>query len=316
MTRTSESIPDYVSYDNIIGRRIDTRIYQGLQALGGGQFKDLVKPEVGRGGEPNFGMLENGQYPNPMSAEQAQALDRLSADPQVGLSQDTRDAIRDISRCMDELHYERCSGVPLSGQTFPLQRPAKQDAMYYPGEEGRKYYAFKPVTTAKQALVAAVESGDLEKVRQAQQAFEQAEAATDRALGILRSDKLNQAPVFSPNVESTRSNTGDVPEKYATDSTNQKKLNSLYIGCATLKSAGLTLEELCRDPAKTARTLGQRLLAAGGLSARRSTATPRRSERTGASRPSCGKRRARWRPARITTTPWARSTWRTPGTGS
>lgn len=266
--RSNASVPGYESYDNIVGRRVDVLRAQGLQELGGGQFKDAVKPAVGGGGAPDFNVLDETQYPNPLSAEQDRELDKLSADPGVGLSQDTRDAVRELSQCMDELHYERVSGVPLSGQVFPLKRPEKPDEMYYQNEEGIKYYAFRPVATAKQELAAAVKSGDLERVRQAQEAYEQAEASTDRAIEILKSDKLNQNPLFSPNVESTRASTGDVPEKFALDTTNQKKLNSLYIGYATLKSAGLTLEDLCKDPAKTAKAIGRQVLAAGGLNAR------------------------------------------------
>ena len=266
--RSNESVPGYDSYDDIIGRRVDARTNQGLQALGGGQFKDAVKPGVGGGGAPSFNVLEEDQYPNPLSAEQAQELDKLSADPKVGLSEDTRQAIRELNQCLDELHFERVSGAPLNGQIFPIQKPEKPDDMYYPSEEGFKYYGLRPVTTAKQKLVAAVKSGDLERVRQAQEAYEQAEATTDKVFGILRSDKLNQAPLFSPNVESTRASTGDVPEKYALDTTNQKKLNSLYIGYTVLKSAGMTLEDLCTDPAKTAKAIGRQVLAAGGLNSR------------------------------------------------
>ncbi|MBQ6159551.1 MAG: hypothetical protein IJK24_01465 [Oscillospiraceae bacterium] len=266
--RSNANVPGYENYDNIVGRRVNVRQVQGLQTLGDGQFKDLVKPAVGGGGAPDFSLLSEDQYPNPMPAEQAQALDKLSADPKVGLSEDTRQAVRELSQRLDELHFERVSGAPLSGQIFPLHKPEKPDDMYYPNEEGYKYYAFRPVAHAKQMLIAAVKRGDLEEVRQAQEAYEQAEASTDKAIEILKSDKLNPAPIFSPNVESTRASTGDMPEKFALDTTNQKKLNSLYIGYATLKSAGLTLEELCKDPAKTAKTLGKQLIAAGGLNSR------------------------------------------------
>lgn len=266
--RSNANVPGYESYDNIVGRRVNVRQVQGLQTLGDGQFKDAVKPAFSGDGIPDFEILSTTQYPNPMSAEQAQALDKLSADPKGGLSEDTRQAVRELSQRLDELHFERVSGAPLSGQIFPLHKPDKPDDMYYPNEEGFKYYAFRPVITAKWKLAAAVKRGDLGEVRQAMEAYEQAEASTDKAIEILKSDKLNPAPIFSPNVESTRASTGDMPEKFALDTTNQKKLNSLYIGYATLKSAGMSLEDLCKDPAKTAKTLGKQLIAAGGLNSR------------------------------------------------
>ena len=266
--RSYASIPDYQNYDDMIGRRVGMRTYQGLKELGGGRFKDAVKPSVGGGGAPDVYIFDESQYQNPLTEEDAQELDKLSADPNVGLSEDTRQALRGLSQCLDDLHFERHSGAPLSGQIFPLQKPEKPDDMYYQNEEGIKYYAFRPVTDAKRVLLYAVKSGDLDRVRQAQEAYEQAQAATDKAFDILKSDKLNQAPLFSPNVESTRSSTGDVPEKYALDTTNQKKLNCLYIGYATLKSAGMTLEDLYTDPVKTAKAIARQVLSAGGLNSR------------------------------------------------
>ena len=163
--RTNSAVPGYETYDDMVGRRVDARTKQGLQELGGGQFGELVKPGIGWAGQVTFDLMKKEQYPEPMSAEQAQALDTLSADPGVGLSQDTRDAVREISRYMDELHYERCSGAALSGRVFPLKKPEKPDDMFYQNEEGTKYYAFRPVAVAKWDLVKAVKSGDLEKVR-------------------------------------------------------------------------------------------------------------------------------------------------------
>ena len=170
--RSNANVPGYESYDNIVGRRVNVRQGQGLQTLGDGQFKDAVKPAFSGDGIPDFEILSTTQYPNPMSAEQAQALDKLSADPKVGLSEDTRQAVRELSQRLDELHFERVSGAPLSGQIFPLHKPEKPDDMYYPNEEGFKYYAFRPVVTAKWKLVAAVKRGDLEEVRQAMEAYD------------------------------------------------------------------------------------------------------------------------------------------------
>lgn len=266
--RSNLKMDDYECYDNIIGRRVEKIKQKGLEQLGDGQFKELVTPSQGPDGAPEYNILEESQFPNPMTEQQEQTLDRLSKDPKTGLSEDTRQSLRELSRCFDELHYEEHSGAPLNGQFFPLQRPTKPDDSYFPSEEGFKYYAFRPLANAKRSLIAAVKEGDLEKIRQAQEKYEQVERTLDKAFGILKSDKLSSEPLFSPNVESTRSSTGDLPEKYALDTTNQKKLNCLYVTYATLKSAGMTLEDLYSDPAGTAKRLGKQLLGAGGVNAR------------------------------------------------
>lgn len=121
---------------------------------------------------------------------------------------------------------------------------------------------------AKEKLRNAVQAGDLEAVRQAQAEYEQLEAVTDKAFGILGSEKVCQEPLFSGNVESTRSNMRFMPAKYSLDTTRQKKLNSLYLGYTLLKRAGLTFKDLYTEPAKTARLIRSKLVTASGLNAR------------------------------------------------
>ena len=266
--RAGGSVPEYEKYDDIVGRRLDVYQARGLQKLGNGRFKDLVKPGPGKGGAPHFDVLSDAQYPFPMTEDQEKALGELSKDPNTGLSPDTRQALRDLSQCLDEMHFEQCSSEPLSGQYFPLHRPASPKDSHFQNEEGDKYYAFRPVVYAKRRLVAAVKEGDLEKVRRAQDEYDRIEAILDKAFGILKSDKFSSAPLFSPNVESTRSTTGDLPEKYLLDTTNQRKLNCLYVAYATLKNAGLTLEDLFTDPVNTAKTIGKKVIAAGGMNSR------------------------------------------------
>ena len=266
--RTLTSAPGYESVDNVNGRRADQMQGNGLKSLGKGAFKDLVVPEPGADGRPTFSLLDDGQYPNPMTQEQLQNLETLSADPKVGMSSETRSVVKELSGYLEEMQYMQHSGAALTGQNFPMSRPTAENNTYLPAEEGIKYYAFRPLHNRKAELIAAVKAGDLERVRQAQENYEKTERTLDKIMGLLKSDRVSQEPLFSPNVESTRSTTGDLPEKYLLDTTNQRKLNSIYVAFVSLKNAGLSLEDLCADPAGTARKIGQQYLATNGVNAR------------------------------------------------
>ena len=268
--RTRKEVPGYECFDDIVGRRVDVYRAQGLQELGGGSFKDNIKPSVGGGGAPDFSIINAKEYQNHLTQQQEQQLDQLSRDKDVGLSEDTRQALRELSGYMDQLNYDEVAGIakPLSGQVFPPHRPAKEGEMYFEGEQGEKYYAFWPLKKARDQVLLAVMDGDLEKIRQAQEKYEKTEQIYDKAFAVLKSEKLFDGPLFAPNTESTRSSTGDLPEKFALDTTNHKKLNCLFIAYTQLKSAGLTLEDLITDPAGTAKKIGKGILDAGAMNSR------------------------------------------------
>lgn len=265
--RTNGTVANYTSYDDIVGRRVDIMRADGLESLGDGAFKGLVKPSMSIDGTPDFNMMNGSQYPVPMTEEQERKLAELSRDKNIGLSEDTRSALKELSQCMDELDFS-VIGMPLSGQSFPPHKPKENGEKYYQAEQGEKYYAFWPLEAAKRDLRTAVKSGDIEQVRLAQEKYEKVEKTMDRAFEILKSKKLYGGPLFGPNLESTRSSTGDLPEKYALDTTNQKKLNGLFIAYTQLKSAGLTLEDLVSDPVGTAKKLSRGMLEAGSLDSR------------------------------------------------
>lgn len=174
----------------------------------------IIRAEFRAALGPRGGLNSSARAPN-------QTLDKLSVDPGVGLSEDTRQALGELRRCLDDLHFEQSSGAPLNGQFFPLQRPSSPDDSYYKTEEGHKYDAFRPVVNAKRRLLFAVKSGDLERVRQALEAYDQAEAALrsknegraptqeeiDKFAGVIRTDRRFQA--FMQEKESKLANGAD-----------------------------------------------------------------------------------------------------------
>ncbi len=265
--RTTERIRNYPNYDDLIGRRVDIIQQQGLQSLGNGAFKDVVKPSVMEG-LYEFSFLEEKQYPVPMTEEQEKKLNELSQNKDIGLSQDTREALREVGLYMDQLDYDETVGTPLSGQVFPSHRPKNENERFFEGEQGIKYYAFWPLYSAKVRLIRAVQEGDIDSIREAQEKYEKTEETLDRAFAVLKSDKLYSGPLFPPNVESTRESSGLLPEKFALDTTRQKKLNAVFAAYAQMKSAGLTLEALANDPAGTARKICLSYVQAGGLDSR------------------------------------------------
>ena len=270
LIRSRRSHPGYENFDNIVGRRVDIYRAQGLQELGNGSFKDNVKPGAGPDGTPSFNILTETEYPNHLTEQQEEQLDELSKDKKVGLSEDTRQALRDLSGYLDQLNFDAISDIasPLSSQVFPPHKPTKEGETYFKGEQGRKYYAFWPLAQARDQVLLAVKNGTLEEIRQAQEQYEKTAQIYDKAFEVLKSEKLFDGPLFAPNIESTRTGTGDLPERFLLDTTNQKKLNCLFIAYTQLKSAGLTLEDLITDPAGTAKKFNQGIMEAGAMDSR------------------------------------------------
>lgn len=259
--------PGYVDGEKISNDRLDVLREQGFTLLADGQYADLIQHGTNLAGSPYYEILVD-NFSHPLSPQETEALHQLGTQEASGLSQEAKDVLRSVVKDMDELDYSVAGTKPLAESGFPSRRPTQPGEVKYNSEQGVKYYAFWPVAAAKNRLINAVNAGDLEKIRGAVEDYRRAEKVTDRMMETLRSEKCSQDPTYSANVESTRSDTGQIPEKYAVDYHNQNKLNSLSLAYLSLKNADMTMEELINDPVAAGRKLGERYLEGSGLDSR------------------------------------------------
>lgn len=262
-TKTGTGFP---SDDKMQGDRAQLRREQGFQKLADGKYKDLISHGYYQSGAPDYEVLTD-NFTRELTAEDNQALDALSKNGDEGLSQDAKDVLESIAQGFDQLDYSDSETLMLTNQAFPARRPEQPGEIQFNTEHKVKYYAFYPLSLAKSRLTNAVLSGDMKQIRQAMEEYRRIDGVTDGMMKTLRSDKVSDEPVYSANVESTRSATRKLPEKYALDFSRQNKLNSLAVSYFSLKNAKLSMKELMDDPIGTARKMGERYLEGCGLDA-------------------------------------------------
>ena len=240
-------------FKTVLDHMPSVKVDSGIKKLAGGKFADTMVRETNSDGSPRYDPQSVSQFGRPLSEEDKKELSDISKDRDTGLSQDTIDAVNELSEKFDALDYStHANNVPMRSKDFPtLKHPGKDDVCYA-NEQGRKYYAFWPLVYTKMQLRRAVIEGDLDKVRELTDKYEQQDRHMQSMMDIVHSDKLSSDASFSGNVNSTRSDTGLMPEKYATDYIGHNKLNSLYEIHAFSKNTGISAEELAKDPYGTA----------------------------------------------------------------
>ena len=265
----TKGIPDlsYPSPDSVTDKRGNLTVQEGLELLGNGEFKDVIQPQI-INELPTYSFVDTEQYVRPLSEEDQNELLRLSRNPETGLSGQTRQALSELEKLMNGVDYTKAESANLAGMLFPPRRPMGKNEQYIMPEEKRKYYAFYPLMAARQDLASAVVHGDLDEIRAAQAEYDKVDASLGAMMDTLKSKELSDQPLFSANVESTRGSTPFLPEKYALDPNNQKKLNSVFVGYAALKNSGIPLSELANDPAGTMIKLADSLIESNGFSSR------------------------------------------------
>ena len=252
--------------DSMQDRRRALRRQNGLRKLGDGRFGELIQHKSWPNGAPKYSMTED-SFRRPILEEDHAELRRLSTDPDTNLSQETKDAVKALSDLMSQLDYNAAT-IYLTAEQFPVVRPRDEEARFFPAEQAIKGYGFTAFLSAKEKLRQAVRQGNLQEIERCYRDFEKAERITDEMIGILKSDKLSQEAIFSDNVESLRPGSGDLPSKYLLDYTGQCKLNSLFMGYACLKNAGMTLEDLMNDPYGVTQKLVESYMQNAGLDGR------------------------------------------------
>ena len=255
----STSPPGSHSVDAILEGRSGTLIHHGLELLDGNEsFKDLVKPaDKTSSGAPLNTMSDS--FTKELSEQELNYLHGQD----LGLSEETRNVMRSIMKQMDDLKYRDYGSSLLNRSKFPLSQPTEIGERYIFTEHAQKYYAFVPVVRTKQAVAAAVRSGDMKALADAVKKYDRIEKLTDDMMETLRSDRVSHEPVFSSNLDSTRENTLLIPAKYVTQLSNHIKLNSLFVLHANLINAKLSLDDLMKDPMGVCEKLGEQYLKAG-----------------------------------------------------
>jgi|GEM_PF-5297570 len=227
-----------------------THIYKrGVQELAGGQFKDVMKiPELKKDNKRTEGytlMAQDDNQANRKLTEQEIASLKTMKSP---LSEEAIEGIEDVVKEFDSPVYENEFTARESNGDMKLYPGHKKGDKIFLPELGQKYYAFLPLANAQEKLEKAVESGDMDAIRKADEEYVKMENKLTRMMGKIKDPKNNHGMLFDGNVNPTRSSTSRMPSVFIKDAVNATKLNSLYCANVMGKNANMDPMEFIKDP--------------------------------------------------------------------
>ncbi|MBO4887968.1 MAG: hypothetical protein J5589_06630, partial [Firmicutes bacterium] len=239
---------------------------QGMKSLNGGTYQNFLKPVVYSQERNEIAYVLNDYRPEirprTMSPEDVETLKNTPA----LLSDITLQTAEEAMQLFDSMTFE---GTPYttSSSTLAYKPRPEENGPYitHDSEEGAKMYGFWPLMQAKQEVSEALEAGDKEQLKAAVEKYRAEEIKADQIIALVHKDGLSKDPVFSANVNATRTDCAWLPAKYMTDYAGHNKINSLYNIYAPLKTFGLSFQEFSQDPVSTFEKMSERYSAANNL---------------------------------------------------
>ena len=116
-----------------------------------------------------------------------------------------------------------------------------------PIEQGTKIYVHAKLIKARKELQKAVDSGSLDKIRVAKEAYENEHRKMEGLFQSVR-ENFGDIDVAPGNVYTVRN--ADVPPEFSLDTLNDSKLNGLYQAANACEKMGITPEEFLENPGK------------------------------------------------------------------
>ena len=243
-------------------------VLRGQQTLAGGKFNGTFKnaaseEEKARNTGKTFMVTDKNFLAKPLTAADVTSLKNTP----VPLSQTAVDAAEKIYGTMGTLDYSNHNVIMPAGdiQTHKGQKP---EDPFFRGEQGTKYYAFWPLIDKKNALGAAVEEGNLEKIEIAAEEYKKTEDKFTSMMDTLKDPKLGGNKMFDGNVNSTRGSSPNMPMKFVQDNTSHNQLNSMFCLHGMAKNFNVNVMDMVKDPVNTTLKACQNYVDTRGIDAK------------------------------------------------
>ena len=225
---------------------------RGQQTLAGGKFKGAFKIDLSQadlaGNSGKTLVSGSPQYQGKPLTDKD--VDELRKTPSP-LSRTAVEAAEKIYGTMGTLEFTNPNSVAEAGD-LQIFKGQKQNDIVYKPEQGQKYYAFRPLIDKKEALGEAVKEGDLDKIRSAAEDYKKTEDKYTFMMDTLKDPKLGGNKMYDGNVNSTRSDTPNMPMKFVDDNVTHNQLNSMYCLMGTARNFNVDVMEMVKDPANAA----------------------------------------------------------------
>ena len=159
----------------------------------------------------------------------------------------TEETLQDIQSVADDIDSLGPDAYPFAEFHHAVYKTPKS-------EMGDKAYALTPMRAARKDLEKAVNTGDMEMIRQAHEKYQNVKKVMDHMAETARTKpEKGQSEVYEGNMDYMRgSGTGDIPEEYIKDFAGHSKLASVLVLNNYAKYAGVSVKDIIKNPVATA----------------------------------------------------------------
>ena len=169
-------------------------VNEGLKTLGGGKYTGYLEPKNMHGGIQYI--ADDSNYWSKTRAFTEQAQNELGEED-LALSDNTVDTVVNMTNVMDTLTHTHYVGKQKEHR-FKLS--ADPEAPFFLGENGTKYYTFWPLIDAKNELLDAVKSKDIDKISAGVEKYKQVDARIQTATPETSIRRVKTALICLPNM--------------------------------------------------------------------------------------------------------------------
>ena len=265
---------DHITGKNDMTKAADytfTHLYRrGIKTVAGGQFNGVIKmPKNKQNNAPTVGYTfmanDDKQVNRELTDQEIETLKEMKSP----LSEDAINGISDVMKDFDSPEYVNDNGSMEYSGSMTLFAGQKQGDRIYMPELNEKYYAFIPLANAKTKLREAVDSGDMDAIKKADEEFVKIDNKMTSMMNKIKDPKNNHGMLFDGNVNPTRSSTAMMPSKFVEDPVNATKLNTLYTMHVLGKNTNMDPMEFVKEPVKAPIKAYEQYKQANGVNSRK-----------------------------------------------
>ncbi|MCR4711113.1 MAG: hypothetical protein K5707_02340 [Clostridia bacterium] len=236
-----------------------------IDNIQGGRFKKKLPSIPSKNAKAGYfyGTSMVSQHDSGLSDKDLEDIRQLKPD----IPQELKDDLISMTGRMDKLGEENYR-VP--GKTCEPVSGGEEGEQRFRSEQGTKYYAYWPLDKARKALVQAVREKDMDKIREAHEAYRNTRNEMDE---MLRTVQKHPTGICSGNINSTRPDEEEnpVPLEHLEDFAGHSQVNGVFCLYALSKNLKVPVKDILDDPAAVLSSGVKTHIKEHGLNAQKTT---------------------------------------------
>ncbi len=210
-----------------------------------------------------YGMSNVSASETGLDVQDIEALKQLKPD----IPKQLKDDLIAMTDSMDKLGEDNFRVPGMTSGQVAGGAPGEQRFF---SEQGTKYYAYWPLAKAREKLVLAVREKDMNKIREAHEAYRDTKKEMD---GMLKTVRKHPTGICSGNINSTRPDEGanPVPVEHLEDFIGHSQVNGVFCLYAFSKNMNVPVSEVLEDPAAVLSNDVKKHIEKHGLNSKKTT---------------------------------------------